>query len=276
MKLKSIYGSTHYRISDADAGKLARAAGKPLPGYGRELRVALPSGQLAWLRREHYPKRLHADAPKREWIWIVWDANALAANTRRAPADYVAAGELKLYIDNDRETYEKGRMYRTALAKRMEKGTFNLALAAKGFGWIVEEGAKRYTKEFGGTWHSMFSPATRAVVAKEMAQEWYEEYRAEHPTKNSRRKRTSRRNGPALEQMSESERADYLAGLKKPALVSLAVSRGLFKTRAEAKKISSGGLFSILHADGSGLITKKNPGRKRTSRRARRTSRRAA
>lgn len=119
-------------------------------------------------------------------------------NGRGAPADYAAAGELKLYIDNERSVYEAGRMYRAALEKRMQKGTFNLALAAKGFGWIVEEGAKKYAKEFGGTWHSMFSPATREVVAKEMAQEWYEEYRIQHPTKNSRRKRVSRRNSGKL------------------------------------------------------------------------------
>lgn len=218
MKLKSIYGSTHYRISDADAGKLARGEGKSLPGHGRELRVKLPSGQLAWLRREHYPKRLHTDAPKREWIWIVWDASPLTANARRAAADQERADELKLFIDNEGDIYRMASAYRASLEKKAAKGNFDLALAAKGFGWIVEEGAKKYAREFGAdlrdrygstTWSTVFTPATRDMVAKEMAQDWWSEYKIENGITanrrrhrctpncplhgNRRRKRTSRR-----------------------------------------------------------------------------------
>jgi len=116
-------------------------------------------------------------------------------NGRGAPLDQRAADELKLFIDNDGQIYGQGRMYRAALEKRMQKGQFSIVLAAKGFEWIVDEGAKKYAKDFGGTWNTLFSPATRKQVAKEMAEEWANEYRIQHPTKNSRRKRMSRRNG---------------------------------------------------------------------------------
>lgn len=60
-----------YRVSDAEAGKLARGVGKPLPSHGRELRVELPDGKLAWLSRTPYSPRNWTDAPKRGWVWSV-------------------------------------------------------------------------------------------------------------------------------------------------------------------------------------------------------------
>ncbi len=83
MKLKSISGGTHYRISDVDAAKLARGVGTKAPAWGMELRVEMPNGQLAWLRRESYPGRLYLDAPKRGWTWIVWDRQPLSPNLTR-------------------------------------------------------------------------------------------------------------------------------------------------------------------------------------------------
>lgn len=58
----------HY-VSDVVAGRLARRVGKALPRPGKELRVELAGGKLAWLTRTPY--RAMADAPKRGWVWAV-------------------------------------------------------------------------------------------------------------------------------------------------------------------------------------------------------------
>jgi len=53
-----------YRVSDAEAGRMAREVGAKLPRYGYELR--LDHGALM-----RTPYRHHADAPKRGWVWAV-------------------------------------------------------------------------------------------------------------------------------------------------------------------------------------------------------------
>lgn len=69
MKWKYI-SHNHYRISDSDAGKLAKASkhGK-LPKHGYEIDVNLPDGKKAVLLRTGY--RYREDAPKRGWVWAV-------------------------------------------------------------------------------------------------------------------------------------------------------------------------------------------------------------
>ncbi len=73
-------GYDHYRVSDTDAGRLARRVGKSVPkGYGHELRVVLDDGRHAWLKRTPYRVghtlgdgyATTADVPKRGWIWAV-------------------------------------------------------------------------------------------------------------------------------------------------------------------------------------------------------------
>jgi len=251
MKLKSISGGTHYRISDADAGKLARATGVKLPDWGREVRVQMPSGQLAWLRRETYPQRLYTDAPKRGWVWIVWDSQPLTSNARGGSLDQEQADELKLFIDNDYPTYQKGAAYREALVRRMQQGKFDLALAAKGFGWIVDEGAKKYAKDVGGTWNRLFTPATRKQVAKEMAEEWANEYRVQN---------ASKRNGP------DRFTAARVMALK---LRNLGTKREAALTRVQKK-------FELTAAERRALVRsvwRVTENLKRTSRTKRRTSR---
>lgn len=67
-----------YRVSDREAGALARGAGKPLPRHGMELRVELPDGRLAWLSRTP-AKHL---APTRGWVWSV---SGVASRDRGSP-----------------------------------------------------------------------------------------------------------------------------------------------------------------------------------------------
>jgi hypothetical protein len=64
-----------YRISDADAGKLARDANTHLPHHGYELAVVLPNGDEAWLART--PSTFSVkNSPKRGWVWSVRERGA--------------------------------------------------------------------------------------------------------------------------------------------------------------------------------------------------------
>ena len=61
----------HYFVSDKEAGQLAKAVDRRLPGHGRELRVATPDGKLWWLNRTpvaHDPRF----QTKRGWVWCIY------------------------------------------------------------------------------------------------------------------------------------------------------------------------------------------------------------
>ena len=65
----SYLDSGHYRVTDAEAGRLVKAVGARLPKHGYEMRVRLPNGEEAWLRRTPHSHR--KDSPKRGWVWAV-------------------------------------------------------------------------------------------------------------------------------------------------------------------------------------------------------------
>lgn len=85
-------------------------------------------------------------------------------------ADKVAARELKLYMDNDQQIYRQIRSVRQNLLRKVKSGKYNAALSVKAWMYPVEAGAKKYTREFGGTWHEMFPKSTRELVAREYAE----------------------------------------------------------------------------------------------------------
>lgn len=91
--------------------------------------------------------------------------------------DEHAATELRLYIDNDADLH---RQIATSifknLATKKARGEYKHDLAVKAFGYLMEAGAKKYAKEFGGTWNQMFSPETRREVARRFAKEFETEY----------------------------------------------------------------------------------------------------
>lgn len=75
MKMKLTHISHgFYRISDADAGKLARDANTHLPREGYELAVVLPNGDEAWLARTSF--KYYQNSPKRGWVWSVRERGA--------------------------------------------------------------------------------------------------------------------------------------------------------------------------------------------------------
>jgi hypothetical protein len=79
--------------------------------------------------------------------------------------------ELRLYADNDQGLYRMREAIRTNMIKKLCAGKFDRAKAAKGFKYLTDEAARKYTKEFGSPGSRIFSVADRKAVAKEYAHE---------------------------------------------------------------------------------------------------------
>ena len=83
------------------------------------------------------------------------------------------AMELKLYIDND------GDLYRQRLVpivkniqRKMKSGKYDHSKAPKLWMYLVDDGAKKYSKEFPGV---KFDKKVRQYVAQEFADEYKDE-----------------------------------------------------------------------------------------------------
>jgi len=93
--------------------------------------------------------------------------------------DRTEASELKLFIDNDGQLYRgmTTNIYKNLVNKKAA-GRYNSQLATKAFLHLADEGAKRYTKEFGSRgdrWHEMFNKPTRMHVAEQLRDDFEEE-----------------------------------------------------------------------------------------------------
>lgn len=96
-------------------------------------------------------------------------------NARGTIADETAARELDLYIAN---TYELvgapnsiGKSIDANLKRKLAAGRYDAALAPKAWQHLVDEGAKRYEREFGSS-SPTFNAATRRQVATDFARAW--------------------------------------------------------------------------------------------------------
>ena len=83
------------------------------------------------------------------------------------------ARELKLYIDNDSKLYK----YRYIpilknLSHQKKRNKFNKSMAIKAFMYLVDDGARRYTREFGGNPKDIFPKSKRTELAKEYVDEF--------------------------------------------------------------------------------------------------------
>lgn len=85
-------------------------------------------------------------------------------------ADHEAAHELSLYIENDGQLHrQQGEPILKNLILKVAKRTYDHDNAVKLYMYLMESGAKKYCKEFGGTWNVMFSVPTRKLAAEEFA-----------------------------------------------------------------------------------------------------------
>ncbi len=84
--------------------------------------------------------------------------------------------ELEQFTVNDRDLYRQQEAIFKNLATKKARGEYKHDLAVKAFGYLAEAGAKKYAKEFGGTWHQMFDVPTRRAVAQNFAKSFEAEY----------------------------------------------------------------------------------------------------
>jgi len=94
--------------------------------------------------------------------------------------DRHAIQELKLYIENDRDLYRQQIVpIIKNIQRRMKKGTYDHLKAPKLWMYLVDNGAKKYVKEFGGDVKSQFPKDVRHSVAVEFANEYRAEIEAQ-------------------------------------------------------------------------------------------------
>lgn len=133
--------------------------------------------------------------PGREYARVVeaeMAAGALMAqegySANREPACEIAAEELVLFIDNERDLAPfgpegQGKAAADNLRRKMARGTYDPMLAPKQMMYVADAGAKRYTKEHGtpgphGSF-GIFNKATRELAAKKLARSFEAEMEAQ-------------------------------------------------------------------------------------------------
>lgn len=93
--------------------------------------------------------------------------------------DEHAENELLLYIDNDADLFRQQDLpiIKNLTAKKA-RGVYDHEKAVKLYMYLVENGAKKYAREFGGTWNMLFSRGTRLNVARRFVRQFESEYDA--------------------------------------------------------------------------------------------------
>ena len=81
--------------------------------------------------------------------------------------------ELKLFIDNDASLYRQRYMpILKNLSKKKKKGNYRKRLAQKAFMYLIDDGAKRYVRSYGGNHLDVFPKRQRKNLAKEYVEEF--------------------------------------------------------------------------------------------------------
>ena len=99
------------------------------------------------------------------------------------------ARELQLYIENDGDLYrQQTQCIHRNLSRKHKKGTYDHVLAPKIWKYLVDNGAKKYTRDFDsntgkafgrfGSSFGVFTPAIRREVAQLMADSYLMELEA--------------------------------------------------------------------------------------------------
>jgi hypothetical protein len=144
-----------------------------------ELEIAKAREAAAWKAKEQNPSRpspLTSQAPR-------CNNPCVSGNPKRREApNQHDARELFLYIDSDSNLYRQMVIpIMQNLARKIGRGAYDKAKAVKLWNYLADEGAKRYTKEFGtpgpcGS-YGTFTPATRFMVAAQFARRFMDLYR---------------------------------------------------------------------------------------------------
>ena len=76
--------------------------------------------------------------------------------------------ELKLYIDNDQDMYRQRYIpLLKNLSRKKKQGKYSKGLASKAFMYLIDDGAKRYVKSYGGNARDDFPKRQRQTLSKD-------------------------------------------------------------------------------------------------------------
>lgn len=93
--------------------------------------------------------------------------------------DNEAARELILYAENTSELYERQQLTIMAnLARKMKRGQYDAEKAAKLWGYMMDEAARMYCREFcenSARYYDVFNAATRREAARQYEEQQREE-----------------------------------------------------------------------------------------------------
>lgn len=121
-----------------------------------------------------YDARVVAPAHPAGETKIIAKAPAKRKNGAKSVADPVAAHELELYIENEpalvAASNSLGKLIMRNLSRMILRGTYDSTKAWKAWMPLADEGAKRYTREYGDRFGTGFSKATREMVANSLAE----------------------------------------------------------------------------------------------------------
>jgi len=86
--------------------------------------------------------------------------------------------ELKLHIDNDAGLYRQRYMpILKNLSSKKKQGKYRKPLAQKAFMYLIDDGAKRYTKSYGGNHLDVFPKRQRKDLAKDYVEEFEDTFK---------------------------------------------------------------------------------------------------
>ena len=81
--------------------------------------------------------------------------------------------ESKLYIDNDASLYRQRYMpILKNLSSKKKQGKYRKGLASKAFIYLIDDGAKRYVRSYGGNHLDVFPKRQRKSLAKDYVEEF--------------------------------------------------------------------------------------------------------
>ena len=81
--------------------------------------------------------------------------------------------ELKLYIDNDSSLYRQRYIpILKNLSRKKKQGKYRKGLASKAFMYLIDDGAKRYVRSYGGDARDVFPKRQRKNLAKDYVEEF--------------------------------------------------------------------------------------------------------
>lgn len=111
-------------------------------------------------------------------VWAAKGTRGLKGAGLRGPTE---ARELLLFCENDGDLYrQQVQPIEKNLKRKMAKGVYNHELSKKLWGYLADNCAKKYAREFGDgqPWHKMFSTADRRSVASSFADGFKQEHGA--------------------------------------------------------------------------------------------------